>query len=287
MLNGCVTTATKPLITEAALRAAAGERSFERGVSYLDAVAGLETVGNKVMATVRGTGDYLVVLTQGEAATGTGLRGECGCPYGQEGFFCKHCVAVGLTVMRNARAPVRRAAGKGTSRAGQTSGGPAESGKTRASDLSSWLNSLGREELLAIVCDQVIEDDDWRRRLELRAASAAADVPAISARVAGLLQAGEDFGQYKLVGQYGYLEGPETWHYARRVRHVTEVIRDLTRTSHPADAALVAEQAFTAIAEASRRASDLAGVIGVAAAGLAAAPHRARPVAPPDTAPLA
>jgi len=272
MLNGCVTTATLPSITEAALRAAAGERSFERGVSYLGAVAGLQTVGNQIIATVRGTGDYLVVLTTGEAAAGGGLRGECGCPYGQEGFFCKHCVAVGLTVMRNARTPVPRAAGMGP---------------TRASDLSSWLSSLSREELLAIVCDQVIEDDDWRRQLELRAASAAADVPAISARVAGLLQAGEDFGQNKLVGQYGYLEGPETWHYARRVRHVTEVIGDLTRTGHPADAALVAEQAFTAIAKASRRASDRAGVIGVATAGLAAAHHEACRIAPPDPARLA
>src|SRR5258706_62491 len=191
MLNGCVTTATLPPITEAALRAAAGERSFERGVSYLGAVAGLETVGNQIIATVRGTGDYLVVLTTGEAGAGGGLRGECGCPYGQEGFLCKHCVAVGLTVMRNARSPVPRAAGMGP---------------TRASDLSSWLSSLSREELLAIVCDQVIEDDDWRRQLELRAASAAADVPAISARVAGLLQAsGEiDFEDYAdLLGAVG------------------------------------------------------------------------------------
>ena len=287
MLNGYVATATLPPITEAALRAAAGERSFERGVSYLDAVAGLETVGNQIIATVRGSGDYLVVLTMGEAAAGGGLRGECGCPYGQEGFFCKHCVAVGLTVMRNARRRARRGAGKAASAARRRAGGPAEDGTTRASDLSSWLNSLSREELLAIVCDQVIEDDDWRRRLELRAASAAADVPAISARVAGLLQAGDDFGQEKFVGQYGYLEGPETWHYARRVRHVTEVIGSLTRTGHPADAAVLAEQAFAAIAEASRRASDRAGVIGAATAGLAAAHREACRIAPSDPARLA
>src|SRR5258708_2963750 len=67
MLNGCVTTATLPPITEAALRAAAGERSFERGVSYLGAVAGLETVGNQIIATVRGTGDYLILPTPAEA----------------------------------------------------------------------------------------------------------------------------------------------------------------------------------------------------------------------------
>src|SRR5229473_433059 len=120
MLNGCVTTATLPPITEAALRAAAGERSFERGVSYLGAVAGLETVGNQIIATVRGTGDYLVVLTTGEAGAGGGLRGECGCPYGQEGFFCKHCVAVGLTLLRDAaRVPAQR------SRRAEPAGGPA------------------------------------------------------------------------------------------------------------------------------------------------------------------
>src|SRR5262245_15136093 len=160
MLNGCVTTATRPPITEAALRAAAGERSFERGVSYLDAVTGLATVGNQVMATVRGTGDYLVVLTLAEAATRRGLRGECGCPYGQEGFFCKHCVAVGLAVMRNARGSARRGAAKGTSNVRRGSGGPADGGnraagggkskagggkskggggKNKAGDLGSWV----------------------------------------------------------------------------------------------------------------------------------------------------
>jgi tetratricopeptide (TPR) repeat protein len=278
MLNGCVTAATRPPpITEAALRAAAGERSFERGVPYLDAVSGLATVGNQVMATVRGTGDYLVVLTLGEAATRRGLRGECGCPYGQEGFFCKHCVAVGLAVMRNARGSARRGLAKGSSNVGRRSGG----------DLSYWLNSLSREELLAIVCDQVIEDDEWRRRLELRAAAAAADVPAISARVAGLLQAESAFGQYQLAGQYGYLEGPEAWHYARRVRQVAEVIGELARTGHPAGAAVIAEQAFAAIAQSSRHSSDRAGVIVAAAAELAAAHQEACRAAPPDPARLA
>ena len=211
-----------------------------------------------------------------EAATRRGLRGECGCPYGQEGFFCKHCVAVGLAVMRNARGSARRGAAKGSSNA-----------RSRAGDLSSWLNSLSREELLAIVCDQVIEDDEWRRQLELRAAAAAADLPAISARVTGLLQPDGASGQYQLVGQYGYLEGPETWHYARRVRQVTEVIGELARTGQPAGAAVIAERALSAIAESSRHASDRAGVIGAAAAELAAAHQEACRAAPPDPARLA
>ena len=90
-------------MTEAALRAAAGERSFERGTRYLRAVSSMETVGNQVIATVRGSADYLVVLTLPEVSSGAGPRGECNCPYGQEGFFCKHCVAVGLAILRDAR----------------------------------------------------------------------------------------------------------------------------------------------------------------------------------------
>src|SRR5262245_49996087 len=98
LLNGRVTTAIRPALTEADLRAAAGERSFERGTGYLRAVSGIELVGSQVMATVSGSADYLVVLTLPDAVAGTSLRGECGCPYGQEGFFCKHCVAVGLAL---------------------------------------------------------------------------------------------------------------------------------------------------------------------------------------------
>src|SRR5438552_549707 len=81
----------------------------ERGSRYLKAVSSMEAVGNRVIATVRGSADYLVVLTLPDASSGARLRGECGCPYGQEGFFCKHCVAVGLAILRDAaRVPRQR-----------------------------------------------------------------------------------------------------------------------------------------------------------------------------------
>ncbi len=265
MLNGFVMAATRLALTEAALRAAAGDRSFERGAQYLGAVSSLEMTGNQVIATVRGSEDYLVVLTLGDEpgpSGGTGLRAECGCPYGQEGFFCKHCVAVGLTVLAKAKRPA-------------ASPGPATSGRDPSrSDLGSWLSSLSRDELLAIVCDQAVEDEGWKRRLELRAASATGDLPTIRDRVVRLLQAGDD-GPFRYAPRYGYLEGPETSQFARQVRYVTEVIRNLTRTGRPADAMGIAEQAIAALAESSRHASDRAGVIGAAAADLAAAHQEA------------
>ncbi|HEY2488371.1 MAG TPA: SWIM zinc finger family protein, partial [Streptosporangiaceae bacterium] len=85
-----------PGFTEADLRRLAGNRSFERGVDYLDLVTDLDVAANEITATVRGSYDYAVLL---ETDSGR-LSGDCSCPYGQEGNFCKHLVAVGLVVLR-------------------------------------------------------------------------------------------------------------------------------------------------------------------------------------------
>ena len=297
LLNGCVIIATGLSFTEADLRTAAGRRSFERGLEYLDAVAGLETVGNQIIATVRGSEDYLVVLTLGGSRPGSArLKGECDCPYGQEGFFCKHCVAVGLTVARGA-ASARGAAGRrGTAgaRGAATSRGAAGAsaaanvpaqrarGRARRSDLESWLSSLSRDDLLALVVDQALEDDEWRRRLGLRAAAAAEDIPEIGKRAAVLLSADGDLGQYRSTGQYGYLEGPETWRYARRIGDVTEIVGNLTSSGNASAAITIAEQALADVAESARNASDRAGVIDTSAAELVASHHAACQTAPPD-----
>jgi hypothetical protein len=52
----------------------------------------VEVDGTTVTATVDGTSVYRVHLE----VAGGGLRGRCTCPYGLEGVFCKHRVAVAL-----------------------------------------------------------------------------------------------------------------------------------------------------------------------------------------------
>ncbi|SRR6266567_6872457 len=81
--------------TEADIRLAAGARSFERGLEYLDAVQDLRISDGEVTASVYGNSEYTVCLIIGDQR----LSGGCTCPYGQDGFFCKHCVAVGLSVL--------------------------------------------------------------------------------------------------------------------------------------------------------------------------------------------
>jgi uncharacterized Zn finger protein len=63
------------LFSEEDLRRAAGERSFGRGLDYLDAVDDLEISENQVTATVYGTDAYEIVLIQGD----DGVTGECSC----------------------------------------------------------------------------------------------------------------------------------------------------------------------------------------------------------------
>jgi uncharacterized Zn finger protein len=94
--------------SEADLLQAAGERSYGRGLEYVDAVRNLQIGAGEITATVYGTGEYETVLN----LDADGVTGECSCPYGQEGFFCKHLVAVGLTVLRRGGdLPQQRAAG--------------------------------------------------------------------------------------------------------------------------------------------------------------------------------
>ena len=244
------------VFTEADLLAAAGQRSFDRGTKYLDAVGSLTVVGNQVTASVRGTDEYIAVLTVGR---GSGVIGVCDCPHGKEGFFCKHCVAVGLAFLRETRTS------KGKSR--QAKASEASQG-AQAPSLYAWLDSLSKDALLLLVLDQLVEDEDWRSRLELRAASAAADLDSIAAGLATLLDPA-DFGDY------GYIEEGESRRYAERVRTAAEVVDDLVESGHSGYAVAVAEYAIDLVASAYRYALDPASAVWAAAEDLIASHHAA------------
>ncbi len=79
----------------------AGLRSFQRGVGYLnDRRVESATASDKgVRATVRGTMPYDVELWL-DADT---LNWSCSCPAAEDGSFCKHCVAVALSLLQRVR----------------------------------------------------------------------------------------------------------------------------------------------------------------------------------------
>lgn len=139
--------------TEGDLEDLAGGRSFGRGLEYVEAVVNIRDLPNGVVATVHGSDAYQVRLydTDGE------LDGECDCPYGEEGNFCKHCVAVGLRLLR--RSTVNGAASTGPARA--------------AVDVHAFLGALDHSELVELMWAQISQDPVLYQRMLLRAIAGA------------------------------------------------------------------------------------------------------------------
>ncbi|WP_410658447.1 SWIM zinc finger domain-containing protein [Amycolatopsis sp. lyj-112] len=129
------------------LRGQAGDMSFARGAKYLEAVETLDDVAGGVTAVVTGTDRYIVRLRDVDGE----LVGECTCPHAADGFFCKHCVAVGLLVLE----------------------GAADGG---AADIRGYVESLERAELIDLLVGHANEDPVLFRKLSLKAGRDDVDV---------------------------------------------------------------------------------------------------------------
>ncbi|MER6047352.1 hypothetical protein ABT168_07770 [Streptomyces sp. NPDC001793] len=229
--------------SEAKLKALAGVRSFERGCGYVDAVSGVEVGDGWISANVHGTERYEVEL----ALDGLGgLSGECDCPYGLEGNFCKHLVALGLTVLAQRESLPRQR----------------KAARDRAQDFDTWLSALSKDELLALLREQVGEDRQLRRRLELRAASARGDLAAVRARIRELL----DVGPF---AQYGYVEYADARAYADQAGQAVSAIGALTGSGRAADAIILVREAMKSLAQAVECVDDSDGWLGQVGTGLA------------------
>ncbi|MET3986476.1 SWIM zinc finger family protein [Streptomyces sp. PvR034] len=236
-------------LTEAKLRAVAGERSFERGLGYVGAVSGIEVGDGWIRASVRGTERYEVELLPG----GRGRpAGTCDCPYGQDGNFCKHLVALGLAVM-DQEAELSRGR---------------ESARDRARGLDAWLSGLSREDLLALVREETAEDRQLRRRLELRAASARGDLAGIRSRMRELL----DIGPF---ARYGYVEYADARAYADQAGQAVSAIKGLTGSGRAADGVALAREAIELLAGLVESVDDSDGWLGRLGGDLADAHHDA------------
>ncbi|MEU8870801.1 hypothetical protein AB0D24_06450 [Streptomyces javensis] len=248
-------------LTEANLKMLAGPRSYERRLGYLDAVSGVEVGDGWVTARVHGTERYEVEL----ALDGPGgLSGACDCPYGMEGNFCKHLVALGLTVLAQPETLPRQR----------------KAARDRAQGLDGWLSGLSKDELLALVREQITEDRQLRRRLELRAASARGDLAEVRARIRDLL----DIGPF---AQYGYVEHADARAYADQAGQAVSAIGALTGSGRADDAITLAREAMKLLADAVESVDDSDGWLGEIGTDLAEAHLEACRAARPDPVELA
>jgi uncharacterized Zn finger protein len=240
--------------TEVDLKVAAGPRSYDRGLDYFSQVKDLDFDGPEITATVYGSGAYEVCLTVDTGRSGNiELVGDCSCPFGQEGNFCKHCVATGLAALKLAE--TRQAI-------------PAS--QQERDLLVSWLASLSKDELVAEILELLDSDRDLRRRFALRAAARRANVHQVRSAVQNLVETA------------GFIEYAEARGYARDVSRAAEAIDALIEGGAAEDAIYLARDALDWVTEAYGSADDSSGSIGTAAHDLLAVHLRACQAAPPD-----
>lgn len=196
------------------------ERVFARGLDYyIEGRVDISTHDRAaVHATVRGTMPYVVALE----LAGTGLTWSCTCPAAEDGSFCKHCVAVALSVVPPEPPPAKK---KGARRAPFAP----------EPDFDAFVRSLTADELVKIVLEQA--EVDWRlhERLATRAAVAAGagvDERAWRERLKRAFATRERF--------IDYAEAPE---WAAGVHDVLDALAELVDSGHAAAVIGLAEYA--------------------------------------------
>lgn len=215
------------LITRATLTRLAGERYFERGVDYLErgAVADLVQTRNAISARVLGSEEYRVVLRPDGAA----LAWSCTCPLGEEGDFCKHAVATGLTWLER----------------------PEQDGDDLAG-VHAHLQSESRESLVAILVEQAANDPELRARLE---------TAALRRGVPQNLKAMKDTVN-RAFAVRGFVDYRNMRAFIMRAESVVHLLRELLRDGRASEAADLAGYAMRRGIAAYARTDDSGGGFG-------------------------
>ena len=218
--------------SDADLRRLAGDRSYARAASYLDTVSAVEELPDGVTAVVYGSEPYRVRLS----GRGGRLVGDCDCPHGRDGAFCKHCVAVGLVLLAADAdsatvAPARRR------------------GRRGAVDIRAALESADRAELVELLVELAAANPDVHRRLSLRAATAGEPDLAALRRLVDTLR------------PRGFVDYTRSFDYARKAADVLDAL-DLAARRDPGGAGPLYRRVLQHVIRTSEQADDSAGAIG-------------------------
>ena len=227
-------------LTRSMLKRRAWGRSFERGEAYFldDRVENLFEEDGVIAARVQGTDEYHV-----ELQADTGVFGySCDCPVGDEGRFCKHCVAVGLKWM---------ARHKDTRPVKKTDPGPIAEPTTR--DIREYLEARDKNRLVELLMDQIQRDNDLHERFLMLAAKNRGGAPDVAYLRKAITRA---------TRTHGYVHWRRTRDYVRRAGIVVDTIKDVLADGHAVAAVELAEHALRRIEKALGRVDDSDGEVG-------------------------
>ena len=198
-------------LTDGALRAASSPKIFERGQTY--AASGKVVIAldakqpeRSVRATVHGTEPYTTEIWIDEDDS---VDGDCDCPHAQDGWFCKHQVAVAL-VWRNRLAGTEVPVDPVAQKKVEASAKRAQTVKNQAQALHDFLHGLDRATLANKLLELADQDRDIAKTLQhWRKLSTSSLEPADLKRlITEMLSPGRDFVDWR--GSYAFARQAET-----------------------------------------------------------------------------
>jgi len=222
-------TKKKSKITAAAIRRAADGKSYKRGEDYFrrGMVYSLLTDGDTIVGKVRGTRNYKVRLWAEDGE----VEGECSCPMGDMGMFCKHLVAVGLTHLAGGvpKMPDDREAKPRRRRKRPPKP------KVTLDDVREYLLQQDPADLVEIIMEQTLEDDRLRESLLMEVARErpeGLDTATFRAAIDAATETG------------GFVDYREAYGFTSGIENVVGSIAELLDAGHAAEVIELTEHAL-------------------------------------------
>lgn len=242
-------------LADGALRAASSPKIFERGQTYAASGKVVITLDAKqpersVRATVHGSEPYATEIWLDEDDS---VDGDCDCPNAQDGWFCKHQVAVAL-VWRNRLAGTEILVDAAAQMKVEASTKRAQTVKNQAQALHDFLHGLDATTLANKLLELADRDRDIAKALQYwRKLSTSSVEPADLKRlITEMLSPGRDFIDWR--GSYAF---------ARQAEAVLPLLHQATARNPPGAVVLCAHamrRMWLALESADDSDGDISGV---------------------------
>lgn len=245
-------------LSPALLKKLAGPAVFARGEAYYNsaAVRRLKMADDMLSARVTGSYPYAVRLWEED----DGIKYECSCPHGEEGNFCKHCVAVGLAWL------AEFTSASGTKSASKKKNNPWK-------DITDFVGMQDAATLAAWLLEAAKRDDVLYENLLLKARRAAGPASTIKAFRAAIDRA---------VETGGYVDWHEMPTYATGLENIADSLAELLQQGQAAALVDLAEYAITRVELACEYVDDSNGEMTTMLERLGELHHKACLAARPD-----
>jgi len=211
----------------------ADPRSWARGEAYFHEgrVRSLVVDGNIIIASVEGQELYRVRLTVLEDR----IQADCSCPMGDDGIFCKHCVAVGLTYIE----------GTDSSSSGPTPDDPI----TDLARIRRYISQMERDALEQLIIDQALWNEELMQHLILGSAMGTDSLDRRTVRRA--ITAATRTG--------GFVDYRQAVNFARGIQQVVHSLGQTLKTGHAKEAIPLVEYALRRVERAIEHMDDSDG----------------------------